>query len=357
MQTVLNSRHRTLGAKMVDFCGWEMPIQYQGVIQEHQTVRQKVGLFDVSHMGRILVSGPDAEAFLDYISTNTITGKPDFSSTYTVWSNAEAGCIDDVIVYKQDLTHYFVIANAGNREKDLQHLQQEGTAFQVQIEDRYKEDGILALQGPRSEKVILQLFPEAEHLKHMHFTLASYQGQEVILSRTGYTGADGFELYTANQVIPALWDQLLAIGQPDGIMPIGLGARDTLRLEMGYALYGHEINEEIAPNESVSAWTVKWKKEDFLGKEEMERIEESPLKRSEHGIILLEEGIARAGYEVFRNGVQIGHVTSGTMSPTLNKAIAIVLVTEELIPGDKIQVQIRHRQCSAEVVKLPFISI
>ena len=354
MKTVLYDRHMSLGAKMVDFCGWIMPVSYQGITLEHLQVRQKVGIFDISHMGRILVSGPDAEAFLDYISTNTIIGKADCSATYTVWSLPRGGCVDDVIVYRQDAEHYFVVVNACNRQKDFEHLQNEASAFQVTIQNLFDEEGMLAVQGPLAIALVTQLnsaFTAAANLKPMQFCVVNFQNVPIVLSRTGYTGAGGLEIYAPKPQIVELWDQLLKAGA----MPIGLGARDTLRLEMGYALYGHEINEEISANESVSAWTVKFNKRDFIGKKALESIEESPAKRSEYGIMMIEPGIARSGYPVLQDGCEIGIVTSGTHSPTLNKAIAIVLVEKILVPGQIVEIKIRDNLSKAKVVKLPFI--
>lgn len=357
MKTILYDRHVALGAKMIDFCGWEMPIQYQGIIQEHHNVREKVGLFDVSHMGRIVITGVDAEKFLDYISTNKIFGKPNFSATYTVCCDVSGGSVDDIIVYKEDTTHCFVIVNACNREKDLKHLQQQSKAFDVTVTDLYETEGILSIQGPLAQKVLSKFLKDIDTLAHMHFLTTSFEGHSFILSRTGYTGEKGYEIYAPLEAIPLLWDQLLFVGQLEGIMPIGLGARDTLRLEMGFALYGHELTDGIAPTESVSAWAVKFNKSDFIGKEALEKLEESPEMRSEHGIILTEPGIARAGYEVFRDNERIGYVTSGTYSPSLNQSIAIVLVDQTLNVGDRVDVQIRHQLCRAEVVKLPFYTI
>ncbi len=353
-RTVLYEKHALLGAKLVEFAGWQMPVQYTSLIQEHLAVRQHVGIFDVSHMGRILVQGPEAERFLDYLCTNKIADKSNFSATYTVLCREDGYCVDDVIVYKQDPHHFFVIANAGNRQKDLDHLKKEAQAFTVEIQDRYDTEGILAIQGPSAHPLLLQLFPEALNLKPMHFMMASYRDQPIILSGTGYTGAGGFEIYAPNGLIPQLWDLFLTEGKSYQIQPIGLGARDTLRLEMGYALYGHEISESIAPIESVSAWTVKWDKKDFLGKEALQKLQQKETKRSEYGIVLSDKGIAREGYEVFREDKKIGTVTSGTMSPSLQKAIAIVLVEERLQEGDYVEVQIRQQRVKAQVVKLPF---
>ncbi len=356
MRNVLYEKHKALGAKFIEFGGWEMPLQYQGIITEHLNVREKVGMFDVSHMGRIIITGPDAEPFMDYLSTNSIIAKPNNSATYTVWPNVDgSGCVDDLIVYKQDPTHFFVVVNASNRQKDLNHLKEQANAFQVEIAPCYDQEGILSIQGPLSEPLLSQFFPEASQLKHMRFATVSYTNQSVILSRTGYTGSDGFEIYAPNSIVEKLWDELLTSGKAYGIMPTGLGARDTLRLEMGYALYGHEITDEIAANESVSAWTIKWEKINFMGREGLEKIEESPHKRSEYGIILTDPGIARAGYRVYQDGVEIGYVTSGTQSPSLHKAIAIIIVEQPLQIGEEVEIQIRENRSKAKVVALPFI--
>lgn len=339
---------------MVDFCGWEMPLQYKGIIQEHHAVRNKVGIFDVSHMGRLLLEGNDAERFLDYVSTNHIAGRENLSATYTVLCNASGGSVDDVIVYKRDSNHFFVIVNACNRQKDRDHLLNESSRFDVKITDRYQEDGILALQGPQAIPLIAELIPAATQLKKMRFMPIMMEGQEVILSRTGYTGSEGVEIYGSNGMIVELWAQLISRGQAYGIEPVGLGARDTLRLEMGYALYGHELSDTIAPTESVSAWTVKDDKSDFLGKQAFEDLEKSPDKRTAHGIVLLDKGIAREGYDVIKDGMTIGKVTSGTLSPTLNKAIALILVRGSLNVGNVVEVMIRNNPVKAQVINLPF---
>jgi aminomethyltransferase len=354
MKTVLYEKHCALGAKMVEFSGWEMPLQYQGIIAEHHNVRQRVGLFDVSHMGRILISGKDAEPFLEFICTNRIAGKKNFSVIYTVLAAETGGCIDDVLVYKQDSEHFFLVCNAGNRQQVLKHLQEYSKDFNVLIKDHFSEDGILSLQGPLASPIVKELFGIL-NLKAMQFCPATYKGQKIILSTTGYTGAGGFEFYASNSIIPDLWDQLLLIGKLYGIMPVGLGARDTLRLEMGYALYGHEISETIASIESVAAWAVKLDKENFLGKQSLVDLKSGGM-RSEYAIEMQDAGIARAGYDVVIGGNKIGIVTSGTHSPTLNKAIAIVLVDRKLQKNDQVEVKIRSNLCKAKIVDLPFIN-
>lgn len=341
MRTALYERHQALGAKMVDFNGWEMPIQYKGIIAEHHAVRNAVGMFDVSHMGRIVIEGEDAEPFLDFLSTNKIAGKPDCSATYTVWPNAQGGSVDDVIIYKKDSRHFFVIVNAGNRQKDLEHLVSHRKDYRVIIADKFKDEGILAIQGPKALDTFAKIIPEVKNLKPMHFQVHG----DVILSGTGYTGSGGLEVYAPHDKIVNFWDQLIKLG----VEPIGLGARDTLRLEMGYALYGHELSDTISPKESVSAWTVKNK--EYLGKESVEK----KSKRHAYGIILADKGIAREGYPVLKDGRPIGIVTSGTLSPTLNKAIAIVLVEGNCPIGDSVDIQIRQNLVKAHIVELPFL--
>lgn len=355
MKTILYDKHVALGAKMVEFAGWEMPVHYSGIIQEHLAVRQKVGLFDVSHMGRILIYGQEAEEFLDYLSTNKIAGKRDFTATYTVFCRPTGKSVDDAIIYRQSQTAFFTVVNAGNRQKDLEHIKEHAKAFHVTVKDRYKEDGILALQGPLASEVLSKIFPGVQSIKPMTFALMPYQSVDVVVSGTGYTGAGGYEICAPLEQIDSLWDEILRVGQPYGILPIGLGARDTLRLEMGFALYGHELSEQIAPTESVSAWTVKWDKVEFIGKPALEKLESNPAKKRQYGVLLLDKGIAREGYTVLRHSKEIGHVTSGTLSPLLNTSIAIIMTDVELNEGEFVQIQIRQNLCQGKVVKLPFI--
>lgn len=354
MQTLLLESHRALGGKIVDFCGWQMPVQYKGVIHEHLAVRSGIGIFDVSHMGRIIIEGLGAEALLDYLSTNHIADKQDGSATYTVWCDESGMVVDDLIVYKESDTRFFVIVNAANREKDLAHLLHYSSGRDVIIYDHYHEDGILAVQGPKTMELISSLFPDVVDLEPMHFVTVTYEGQDIIISRTGYTGESGVEIYAPNALVVKLWNLFLQKGRPYGIEPIGLAARDTLRLEMGYALYGHELSDHIMPIESVSAWTIKWDKPDFLGKKALEAIKKSNQYRHEYGIVLSDKGIAREGCPVFQKGRKIGVVTSGTFSPTLKQGIAIVLVEKKLDEGDSVDIQIRQNFCSGHVVRLPF---
>lgn len=355
MKTVLYDRHVALGAKIVPFAGWDMPVSYKGVVSEHQTVRQAVGLFDVSHMGRILVEGSEAEKILNELSTNQIAGKPEGSATYTVWCHPEGGSVDDVMIYRKSKEKFFIVVNASNRQKDLDHLLAYSKGKNVHVQDLYQEGGILALQGPRAEALLALFFTEIKTLKGMHFLTLQDQRKELIISRTGYTGAGGFELYGSNELISRWWDHLLYEGKQFGIEPVGLGARDTLRLEMGFALYGHELSDTISPNESVASWTIKWDKPFFIGKESLEKLEKSLHKRFAYGVKLVDKGIAREGFSVMKDNHPIGVVTSGSFSPTLNESIALILTQVPLEIDDLVQIQIRQHMCQAKVTQLPFV--
>lgn len=356
MKTTLYSKHQSLEAQFVDFGGWEMPLQYHGIREEHMAVRNRVGLFDVSHMGRIAIEGPDAEAFMDYVSANKIAGKKENSATYTVLCSSSGGCVDDTIVYCIDPQHYFIIANAVNREKDLQHLQERAKDYNVRIIPLYDHEGVLAIQGPEAKLVITAVFPESYQLdKPMRFMVVDYHGTKLYLASTGYTGAGGFELYAPNEIIEVLWDAMMQFGTPHGIVPAGLGARNTLRLEMGYALYGHEIDDTIAPTESVAAWSVKLDKSDFFGKSSLTALEHSSNKRSAYAVLLKDPGVIRDNYSLFKEGTEIGKITSGGYSPTLNRSIGLALVHGHLQMGSPVEIQIRKQMHAAEVVSIPFI--
>jgi aminomethyltransferase len=351
MKTLLYSEHLALGAKFIDFGGWEMPLHYQqGIIAEHRSVRTAAGIFDVSHMGRIKIEGPEAEALLDFLSTNQIRAKGDNTATYTVWCNSNGGCIDDLIIYRHSAERFFVIVNASNRDGDLAHLQQHAEKFNVTVESCFESEGILAVQGPQAKALVGHLFPEVVDLKPMRLVDAQFNGTPLIVASTGYTGAGGVEIYLPNTIIVEVWRSILQLGA----VPIGLGARDTLRLEMGYALYGHELSLAIAPTESVAAWAVKLARE-FLGKESLQQLESSSAKRHAWGAVLLQPGIAREHYEVLADGKVVGTVTSGTLSPTLNRAIALLLISGPFKLGDTVQIKIRDRLVDAQLVKPPFL--
>lgn len=354
MQTALFKSHQTLSAKFTDFAGWEMPLQYEGILQEHKAVREDVGLFDVSHMGLIEINGPDTLTYLDFLSTNTILNKPFGSIVYTVFCDENGGSIDDLLIYIESNEKGYVVVNASNRAKDLQHMQAIAPRYQVEITDRYSDYGILSLQGPKSADLLKSLYPELPALPPMHFTqLPKERG---LLSRSGYTGETGFEFYVPLENIQSLWEKLLDQGRSFGIKPCGLAVRDLLRLEMGYALYGHELTPAIAPTESVAAWTVKKDGRNFLGKIALDKLERKGTKRSAVALKGIERAPAREGYPVYMDDALIGHITSGTFSPGLQKPIALALIERKLTKGVQVQVKVRDTMFPFQVVKLPFIT-
>ncbi len=355
MKTILYNTHQSLAAKMITFAGWELPLFYKGTLIEHQAVRQAAGIFDISHMGRISIEGEEAELFLDYLSTNEIRGQPKSKAIYTVWADQEGGSVDDVIIYKIDETHFFVIVNGCNRAKDLAHLKEQGLAFKVSIRDFYREEGILALQGPLALLICAKIFPEVLTLKPMHFLKTTFKDCSLFISATGYTGAGGVEIYAPLEILLELWTLLLKEGTPLGLQACGLGARDSLRLEMGFALYGHELSKQIAANESVSHWTIKWHKKNFLGKQALQALQQSPKKRTQYGVKLMEQGIMREGYAIFKEDHLIGHLTSGSYSPTLNCSIGILLTAMNLTENELVEVEIRQKRLKAKISSLPFI--
>ncbi len=351
MRTPLYWKHISHGARFLLFNNWVMPLHYpKGTVFEHQIVRKESGIFDVSHMGRIAIVGEDAETLLDSLSVNRLTRRADGSTTYTLFANAQGGTIDDLIVYKYHAEHFFIVTNAGNREKVLAHLRQESKPFKVEVSPCYNGEGILSLQGPLAMGLAKQIIPTLEELTPHHFLETTYLDKPLIAAGTGYTGAGGCEFFVPIASLEPLWDALVAAGAE----PIGLGARDSLRLEMGYALYDHELSETIAPTESVAAWTVNGELRNFLGKAALQALEKSPTKRHAYGIRLLDKGIAREGHEVWKGEKKIGLVTSGGYSPSLNQAIALILVQEPLNSGDIVSIPIRETRADAKIATLPF---
>jgi aminomethyltransferase len=345
--TTLYNQHKGLGAKLVPFAGWQMPLYYTSILQEHLQVRKKVGIFDVSHMGRIDIIGKDAEQFLEAITTNIISGKKDHQVIYTLMCNDDGGVVDDMLVYRLNQEHFFIVANAGNRIKDLTHLKDKSAQFDVKIQDYYEGYGILAVQGPKAITLIKRLYPTVEEK-----VMTLYLQDELLISTTGYTGSGGVEIFASNSIILKVWNTLFEEGKDLEIAPIGLGARDTLRLEKGYALYGHELSEEILPNETIASWAVKLKKEHFLGKKAIIQLK-SP--RKQYGVVLEKGGIPREGFEVFKEGVSIGSVTSGSHSPSLDQGIALVMVNCELQKEDVIEIKVRKKYVRGRVHPLPFV--
>jgi glycine cleavage system T protein (aminomethyltransferase) len=354
-RTPLFSAHRRAGAKMVAFAGWEMPVQYQGVIDEHLAVRSRAGLFDVSHMGEIEVRGKGATEFCQSITANDISRMKIFQAQYNLLLNERGGVTDDVIFYRLAPDEYFICVNASNSDKDFAAIEARA-AGQVEVANVSSEYAQLALQGPRAEKILQSLTESSmAELKSFAFQFANVAGVRCLAARTGYTGEDGFELYCRSAQASQLWFALLEAGAADGLVPAGLGARDTLRLEMAFPLYGHELDETTTPLEAGLAWVVKLSKGDFLGRSVLLQQKEHGLERKLVGLEMLEPGIARGGYPLFKNRVGIGRITSGTKSPSLGKAIALGYVAAaEAALGNIVNVEIRGRKIPAKIVSLPF---
>lgn len=359
-KTPLNHIHRQLGARMVDFGGWDMPVQYAGVIAEHLAVRTAAGLFDVSHMGEIEVSGLQAFDFLQYATTNDLSQLIDGQVQYTALCYETGGVVDDLTLYRFAADRYLLCVNAPNSDKDfawLQDLLQSSPYSDLNLVNRSEEYAQLALQGPMAAEILAKLTTaNLSTLKFYRFIEDKVAGLPTLISRTGYTGEDGFELYCAAADGINLWQELMSVGQPLGMQPIGLGARDTLRLEKAYALYGHEITADIMPLEARLAWITKLKKGDFVGRDALVKAKEAGLPRQLIALTLTASGVPREGYPVFSAGQQVGYVTSGTMSPSLKKGIALALVETAVAESEQaLEIGIRTRQIPAERTPLPFV--
>ncbi len=359
-RTPLNAAHRQLNARMVDFGGWEMPVQYSGVIAEHQAVRTTAGLFDVSHMGEIEVSGSSAQEFLQFAATNNLTNLGDGQVQYTALCYAHGGVVDDLTLYRFTADHFMLCVNAANTAKDLAWLQSlatSGNYTDLTISDRSDSYGLLALQGPQAQSILAPLSSvNLDELTYYHFSQATVADIDLLVSRTGYTGEDGFELYCPTDSTEALWQALLRAGSPLGLIPCGLGARDTLRLEKAYALYGHEISEDILPLEARLGWITKLDKGDFVGRAALLKARELGIPRQLIGLKLTVPGVPRQGYPVLCDGRAVGFVTSGTSSPTLKQGIALALVdSQAATSGQSWQIEIRQTAKEAEKTTLPFV--
>lgn len=357
-RTPLFPRHQQLGARLVEFSGWEMPVQYIGIIQEHRAVREHVGLFDVSHMGEFRVEGEGALDFLQYLVPNDVSRLVDGQALYTQLLRPDGGTLDDLLIYRFSVDRYMTVVNAGTTDKDWKWMNDQlDDRRGVTLTNVSDETGLIAVQGPLAEQVLQPLTdtPLAE-IGYYHFREGTVAGKACVISRTGYTGEDGFELYCSSSDVVPLWDTVLEAGQSAGIQPAGLGARDTLRLEAGYCLYGHELTEDITPLEAGLGWSVKLKKPaDFIGRAALEEQKRSGLRRKLVGLAIKDRAIPRAGYALLREGTPIGMVTSGTMCPTLERPAALGYVTPDMaVPGTPITIDIRGRMVDAEIAALPF---
>lgn len=360
-ETALKDRHIALGARMVPFAGWFMPVQYTGILDEHRAVRTQAGLFDLGHMGQVRVEGPDALAFLQLVTTNDVSVLTPGDAQYSLLPNEQGGVIDDIIVYRlEGEGSYFVVINAANRDKDVAWLLTRRAALDqldLTVEDVSDSLGMVAIQGPNAERIVQQLtvFP-LETIGGFQSRAAVVAGIPLLMARTGYTGEDGFEFYPQQDQTAALWDALMAEGKGHGLAPIGLGARDTLRLEARMPLYGNELADDISPLEAGLGWAVKLNKGDFIGRDAIAAQKEQKVPRKMVGFRLTERaGSARHGYAVQQDGKIVGVVTSGGHSPSLGDEIGLALIDSEAAGvGKPLQIIIRGRAVNAEQVKLPF---
>ncbi len=359
-KTALNNIHKKWGAKMLPFAGFEMPIQYEGVNAEHQNVREKVGVFDVSHMGNFFVEGPEALDFLQYITCNDVSKLSPGKVQYSCFPNETGGIVDDLLVYQLDNNKYMLVVNGANIEKDWDWINKYADKYNVKLKNLSDRYSILAVQGPNAPELLQGLAGDSADLKNLKFynwTTADLAGhKDILVSATGYTGEKGYEIYVDNEFAEDIWNELFKQGKDLGLKPAGLGARDTLRLEKGYCLYGNDIDESTSPIEAGLGWITKFTK-DFVNSENLKKQKEEGVKRKLVGFKLKEKGIARHGYDIVNEkGEKIGRVTSGTMSPTLKEAIGMGYVPVELSkPGSEIYIQIRKKQIPAQVTKLPFV--
>ncbi len=357
-RTPLYEQHRELGARLVEFGGWEMPVQYSSILAEHEAVRTHAGLFDVSHMGEFKVEGAGALAFLQSLVPNDVARLAVQQALYTQFCKDDGNVIDDLLIYRLAEEQYMLVVNAGNIEKDLAWVKEHGKHLQgVTITDQSDFTALLALQGPEAQ-AILQSLTEVDlaSIRYYHCEAGLVDGVHCLISRTGYTGEDGFELYCAPVDVAELWQKLLTTGKSYGLLPAGLGARDTLRLEAALCLYGHELDEQTNPLEASLGWTVKLKKADaFIGRSVLQQVKEQGPQKRLIGIEMVDRGIARGGYALYENEQQIGVVTSGAPGPTVGKNIALGYIdAAHAVEGTMLQVDIRGKHLTARIVPLPF---
>jgi aminomethyltransferase len=353
--TPLNSIHRALGAKMVDFGGWDMPVQYTGIIDEHHAVRRAVGIFDVSHMGEIEIHGLQAAQLTDFVTTNAVHNLKIGQARYSGLLYQHGGFVDDILVHKVAEDHYFLCVNASNQEKDFEHIHSLNR-FDARVDLSSGRYAQLAIQGPKARDTVQKLTPVAlTAIRYYWFTDGEVSGVPARIAHTGYTGEDGFEIYVAPAFAARIWNEVIEAGAEFGIKPCGLGARNTLRLEAGMALYGHEIDASISPLEAGLEWIVKLDKGEFVGRAALLRQKEKGVKRKLAGFEMRDRGIGRDGYEVLLDGSPAGWVTSGSPAPTLNRNIGFCyLPAEQAQPGQAIQIMIRNQPVDAVTVETPF---
>jgi aminomethyltransferase len=354
-KTPLYDWHIRHGAKMVDFAGWQMPLSYAGVLAEHQAVREACGLFDISHMGEIYFEGPDAKKTVRALTTNDVARLRDHQAQYSLLLDEQGRALDDILVYRLGPERFMLCVNAANLEKDFRWIQSH-TQGQVRVEDRSDATAMIALQGPRSFEVLKKLDFDLHQIQRFETRELRLANIPVLLSRTGYTGEEGCEIFAPAASATRLWEALMEAGKEQGLQAVGLGARDTLRLEMGYVLYGHELNSEISPLEAGLSWVVDFTGAAFIGREALIGEKERGLSRQVVGVLLMEAGIPREGMEIFSQDKKIGRVLSGTMSPSLKRGIGTALLDLASLPqSGEIFIDIRGKMKKAKIQKPPFL--
>jgi aminomethyltransferase len=356
-QTPLNRVHRALGARMVDFGGWDMPVEYSGIVDEHLAVRTRAGVFDVSHMGQIEIAGADALAAVQHITSNDASRLSVGQAHYSGLTTPQGTFVDDVLVYRFADVHFLLVVNASNIEKDFRWIAEQVKGFAdavaVNSSSRY---ALVAVQGPKALGIVQTLTSaDLASIKYYWFATGEVAGVRATISRTGYTGEDGFELFVPPSQAERVWNAVMEAGKPDALIPCGLGARDTLRLEAGMRLYGNDIDETTSVLEADLNWIIGWKKTDFLGAAELRRQKAQGVSRRLVGFEMIDRGIARHGHDLYLDGRKAGHVTSGTQTPFLKKAIGMAyLPADRAVPGTEFEIDIRGRRLRAHVVPLPF---
>ena len=357
-KTALYDKHVSLGAKIVPFAGFDMPVQYSGVTEEHFAVREKVGIFDVSHMGQFFVEGPSATDLLQFVGTNNVDSLENGKAQYTCLPNGNGGIVDDLIVYKMADEKYFVVVNASNIEKDWNHISKHNEKFGAKLTNASDEMSLIAIQGPKATETLQKLTEtNLSEIPYYHFTEGKIAGfDDVIISNTGYTGSGGFEIYFKNENAVKIWEAITEAGEEFGLIPCGLASRDTLRLEKGFCLYGNDIDDSTSPLEAGLGWITKFEK-DFVDKELLAKQKEEGITRKLVGFEMQEKAIPRHDYLVVdAEGNEIGKVTSGTMSPMKKIGIGLAYVAKPHFKIDsEIFIQIRNKNIPAKVVKLPFV--
>lgn len=354
-RTPLYKEHLRLNGKIVDFAGWEMPLQFDSIIEEHNLVRTKAGLFDVSHMGEIEIVGSEAISYSDYLVSNSVDTMKNGEIVYSPMCNEKGGVVDDVLVYRISNNKTLFVVNASNKDKDYDWIHKNSTGFDVQVKDVSDNYAQIAFQGPLAEEILSEISQvRLDQIPFYHFAEGRVNGIKALVSRTGYTGEDGFELYTEPDAAIPLWRKLLEIGGPKGVKPIGLAARDTLRFEACYMLYGNELNDHNTPLEAGLKWTVKLDK-NFIGRDVLARQSEEGTEYRLKGIEIAGKAIARHGYEIVDGDNVIGWVSSGLFSPTLGKSLAMAYLKKDYWKlGTQVGVSVRGKVVPATVVKTPF---